>query len=136
MANPINDIHNSFRIAKATYDFSVVGGAISTIILPGADEIPSGAIVTGILVDCRTIVTGAGGATVAITGGGLTLIAADTLANQELDETGVAWLAAGGTESTAVYVPQKATSSAPIKAVVAVGALTAGIFDVYVQYMI
>lgn len=130
-----NELSRS-RVAKATYSFALdtTVGAVGTVVLASTEDIPIGALITGVLVDSRTITTGGGGCQVAIAGGGLTLVAAQTLAGQELDETGPAWLAAAGNESTAVYVPQKASSSAVISVAVTVAAITAGIFDIYVHY--
>ena len=104
------------RVAKATYSFAVDGGAISTIIPSVADIIPTGALIKEVVFNTRTIVTGGGGATVAITGGGITLIAADTLANNELDEANPTVVFASTSD------PLIATASAPIKVVVAVAA--------------
>ena len=125
------------RVAKATYSFAVDGGAVSTIQPQTSDIIPSGAIITNVIFDSKTATTSGGAATVAITGGGLTLVAAQTIANNLLDGTLVSIMKAAGntgSTSTAPYIVSKTTSAAPIKVVVAVAALTAGIFDVYVEY--
>lgn len=139
MANPKNDIQNSVKIAKATYDFSTAGGAIGTITIPFADIVPNGAIVTDVKLNSRTIVTSGGAATIALTAGGVTLKAAETIANSVLNATGIVdVIRAGnaGSTGTAKYVPIVATSSAAIGVTVAVAALTAGVFDIYVYYTI
>lgn len=54
------------EVAKATYDFSVDGGAISTILLASSQIIPTGAIIFGGLIDIPVTLTSGGGATMAI----------------------------------------------------------------------
>lgn len=130
---------NVKRVAKATYSFAVDGGAVSTITPSVTDVIPQGAIVTDVTIQVSTLCTGGGGCTVAITGGGLTLVAAETLANNVLNATGVVrMIAAGnaGVTSTAPYISQLASSSATIKVVVGTTAVTAGVFNVFVEYVI
>lgn len=53
------------QIAKATYDFTVDGGAISTIQLASSPIIPAGAIIYGGLIDGIILPTSGGGATIA-----------------------------------------------------------------------
>src|ERR1700739_3189270 len=119
MANPINDIHNSARVAKATYDFSVVGGAVATLVIPGADEIPSGAIIQDVIIDCPTALTTSAGATIAITGGGITIAGGTPIAVSSAPFTAgtVGRVGAAGVITTG-YVVQKATSTAPLKVVI------------------
>ncbi len=124
------------RVAKATYSFAVDGGAVGTIEPASTEIIPAGAIIQNIIFNSRTATTGSS-STIAITGGGLTLVAAQTIANNLLDGTAVSLIKAAGntgSTSTAPYIVALTTASAPIKVVVAVGALTAGIFDVIVEY--
>lgn len=54
------------QLAKATYDFSVDGGAIGTILLVSSPVIPVGAIIFGGLIDIPVTLTSGGAATVAI----------------------------------------------------------------------
>ena len=54
------------QVAKATYDFSVDGGAISTIQLFSSQVIPAGAIILGGIIDPITTLTSGGAATVAV----------------------------------------------------------------------
>lgn len=123
------------RVAKCRYSFSADGGVVGTIQPQVTDVIPVNAIITRVTVDCITAVTGSS-STVAITGGGVTLVGAQTLATNKLDaDTTVSDLLRAGAIVTSLgYLPIKATSSAPLKVVVAVGALTAGVFDLYVEY--
>ncbi len=53
------------QVAKATYDFSVDGGAIATFNLFSSPVIPAGAIIFGGLIDGITTLAGGGGATIA-----------------------------------------------------------------------
>jgi hypothetical protein len=133
------DIQGSKRIAKATYDFSTAGGAVGAIILPDADVLPSGAIVTDVKAVVRTTVTSGGAATIALTAGGVTLKAAETIANSVYNGTGIVDVIRagnGGSTGTAKYVPISATSSAAIGITVATAALTAGVVDFYVEYLV
>lgn len=128
-----------FRVAKASYNFAVDGGAIATIIPSISDEIPIGAIITDVTINTTVAVTTGGSPTIAITGGGVTLSAAATLANSELDDiqvTRVIRAGQGGASGTAPYIPIIATASAQIAVVVATAALTAGTFDIYVSYLL
>jgi hypothetical protein len=52
--------------AKATYDFSVDGGAVGTITPVNSPVIPAGAIVLGAIIYPITLPTSGGGATIAI----------------------------------------------------------------------
>lgn len=127
------------RVAKATYSFAVDGGAVATIVPVTTDSIPVNAIVTEVLIDSRTACTSGGSATVAITGGGVTLQGAIDYNQAPYSGTSPAKVLRAGASgatgvTTAVYIPIKATSTAPIKVVIAGAALTAGIFDVYVEY--
>lgn len=132
------DIRNSKKIAKATYTFATDGGAVAALNLADTDMIPSGAIITDVKLNCGTIVTSGGAAQIAITGGGVTLKAAETIANSVLNATGIVdVIRAGnaGSTGTAKYIPIVATSSAPIGITVSVAALTAGVFDIIVEYV-
>lgn len=136
MANPKNDFSNSLKVAKATYDFSVVGGAVSTIVLPNADVIPTGAILHDVIVDCTTAATSGGSATLKFTGGGVDLTGAVAVGSAPYTAGTIGHMSASGGVTTAPYVVAKATSSAPIKMVVGTAALTAGVATVYVYYTI
>ena len=132
-----NDLSNSLKVAKATYNFATVGGAVSTITLPGSDIIPSGAIIQDVVIDCTTACTTSAGATIAVTGGGLTLAGSTPIAVAAAPFTGgtVGRVGAAGVITTG-YVVQKATSSAAMQVVIGTGAVTAGAFTVYVYYTV
>jgi hypothetical protein len=135
----LKDIQKSNRIAKASYDFTVVGGAVATITLPNADIIPNGAIITKVMVDMKTALTSGGSATVVINGGGITIAGATPAAYGSAPFNGTVPAVIGqstGLTVTAPYIPQVATSSAPITLTVGTAALTAGKFDIYIDYTI
>lgn len=119
-------------VAEATYSFAVNGGAVGDIVLTGA-TIPSGAIIMSGVVEVTTAVTSGGAATVAIKVEG----AADTVAAAAV--SGAPWSSTGrksvipvGTGATSL----KTTAERSITATVAVAALTAGVFNVYLTYFV
>lgn len=126
------------RVAKATYSFAVDGGAVSTITPVTTEIIPNGAIITDVKVNVRTTVTTSAAAEIALTAGGVTIKAAETIANSVYNGTGIVnVIRAGnaGATGTAKYIPIIATSDASVKVVISVGAVTAGVFDIYVEYI-
>jgi hypothetical protein len=121
---------------RATYDFSQQGGAISTIALSGgALPIPAGAVIIGGYVDVTTPLTSGGAATIA---------AQVEAANDILTAVAVASWTAGRknilpsqttgalTASTAV----KTTAARDISIVIAAVALTAGVCDIVLFYVL
>lgn len=127
MSNQVNRI----RVAKATYNFAVDGGLVSTITPVTSEIVPLGAIVKAVYTDALTATTSGGSATVAINAGGTTLVAAGTLAANSLSGTLKVSQTLSGS-ATAI----KTAANGFITVTVAVAALTAGKFDVYVEYMI
>lgn len=123
-------IEDSRRIARAHYDFAVDGGAVGDIALRG-DKIPSGAIITDVLINVETVLTSGGAATVALKSEG----AADLNAAAAI--SGAPWSAAGAKRGdlTATSAPVKTTAERTITATVATAALTAGKFSVLVSYV-
>ena len=129
------------RVAKASYSFTTDGGATGTIIPSISDIVPSGATI----VDVKSIVNTAFTTTnsdgqIAWTAGGVTIKAAETTSNCVYG-TGsgaiVDVIRAGnaGSTGTAKYIPITTTSSAQIKLVLTVDAITAGAVDMYVFYI-
>lgn len=112
-------------IAKATYDFSVDGGA-AAVITPATNEVvPEGAIVVRAWTDVATNMTSGGAATVALDVGGVALKAAtayNDAAYQGVDAHSV--------------TAAKTTSDARITFTVADAALTAGKVHIFVEYFI
>ena len=123
------------KVAKAHYDFAVDGGAVATITPAITATIPTNAVITAVTIDVTTALTSAGAATVALTAGGVTIGAAGAYSSAPYNGTAPAVIARStGLTGTALYIPIKATSAASIKVVVGTAALTAGVFDIYVEY--
>jgi hypothetical protein len=118
------------RLAVALYDFSVDGGAVGDITLRG-DTIPSGAIVTDVLINVDTALTSGGSATVALKSeGAADLNSADAISGAPWSTTG-----AKRGDLTATTAPVKTTAARSVVATVGTAALTAGKFSVYVSYL-
>lgn len=123
-------IANSVQIARAEYDFAVDGGAVGDITLRG-QQVPSGAIITDVLIRVTTALTSGGAATVALKSeGAADLNAADVISGAPWSTTG-----AKRGDLDADTAPVLTTADRAIKATVAVAALTAGKFSVFVTYM-
>lgn len=120
------------RVAKATYSFAVDGGAQGTITPATNSTIPLGAVVTGVFVDCTTNVAPAAGATIAINGGGTTLVTAATATAHGLNTGTVKKSLALVSSATAI----KTTANGAITLTVASADLTAGVVNIYVEYFI
>lgn len=118
------------RMAVGLYSFAIDGGAVGDIALRG-DAIPSGAIITDVLVHVDTALTSGGAATVALKAeSAADLNAADAVSGAPWSTTGAK---RGGL--TATTAPVKTTAARAITATVATAALTAGKFSVYVSYL-
>jgi len=118
MANP------KLMTARATYDFSVDGGAVSTIVPSNSAIVPDNAVITNVYHVTTTALTSGGSATLALTAGGITLNAAVAFDNADYADEAV----------ILNEVNDKTTSSTGIQFVIATAALTAGVVDVYVEY--
>ena len=118
------------RLAVGLYSFATDGGAVGDITLRG-DAIPSGAIVTDVLIHVDTALTSGGAATVALKAeSAADLNAADAISGAPWSSTG-----AKRGDLTATTAPVKTTASRPIVATVGTAALTAGKFSVYVSFL-
>lgn len=111
-------------VAKAIYDFSVDAGAASTIVPDNSAIIPNNAVVTTATTCVTTACTSGGSATVAITAGGITLVAQQNFNHASLADEKV----------TLNDVGDKTTSATGIQFVIATAALTAGVIECYVEY--
>ena len=120
MANP------KLMTAHAKYDFAVDGGAASTIVPSNSAIVPNNAIIVRCYSVVTTAMTSGGSATLSLTTGGVTLLAATAYNNGAFDDEDV-------TEHTVV---DKTTSSTGLQFVIATAALTAGVVDCYVEYYI
>lgn len=127
-------IKHSVRILKATYDFSTMGGAVSTITLKGDDGqavvIPKGAVVVDCLIDTITAGTTSASGTISFGTGQATTDLKSALAAASL--TGLVACSPVGTAATAI----KMTADRTMTATIATGALTAGKAYVYVYYLV
>lgn len=118
------------RLAVGLYNFATDGGAVGDITLRG-DAIPSGAIITDVLIHVDTALTSGGAATVALKAeSAADLNAADVISGAPWSTTG-----AKRGDLTATTAPVKTTAARSIVATVGTAALTAGKFSVYVSYL-
>ena len=119
------------KYLEAVYDFSVNGGAIGSIALNDASgnplNIPEKAIVINAHIEVETAVTSSGSATVAF---GL-------LANTDAFKaaTGKATLVEDYVVGASNDLPLKMAIPTPVMATVAVAALTAGKFRIFIKYI-
>jgi hypothetical protein len=118
------------KVAVGLYDFATDGGVVGDIVLRGGQQIPAGAIIVDALIHVDTPPTSGGAATLAIkTEGAADINAADVI-------SGAPWSTAGAKRGDfgATTAPIKTTAARSIVATVAVAALTAGRFKVFVEY--
>ena len=116
-----NEFYNN-RCAKATYDFDVLAGAQADAV--GLSEtVPAGAIVTRVITSTLDAFTSGGSATVAINIGSTEVLVATAFDNAAFVGVDVAY-------STPV------AASGEINLDIAGADLTAGKYDVYVEYLV
>jgi len=123
----------SVGLAKMTYSFAVDGGAIGLIVPVNSPTLPNKAIIMGGVIDISTTVTGAGASISLGTSAGssnVALLAATAIASWGAG----AVLAMIPIFTAATYL--KLTAAGKLTLTVSAGALTAGIFDVQVVYVI
>jgi hypothetical protein len=114
------------RWAKAEYDFAVDGGVAGDISL--GVNIPDNAVILGGFVEGITAVTSSGGATIAVK----LQSAADILgATGKASFTGTAVLPC----AAVLAGPFKCTAARTVTITVATAALTAGKFNVWIEYL-
>ncbi|MFI5420767.1 MAG: hypothetical protein ACHQ1H_07335 [Nitrososphaerales archaeon] len=120
------------QTAHAKYDFGVDGGVIGAILLASTVAIPANAIIVGATLNPTTALTSGGSATISVeTTAGLTvgqIKAATAVASYSIDAL------LNGTVTLAA--PVKTTAAGNIQITVAVAALTAGIMDIFVYYVL
>lgn len=118
----------------ATYDFAVLGGAVSTVNLKGIYGsnvvIPKGAIVTSCIIDVITALTSGGLATVALGTGQ----AGNDLKAALAFDSYTALVAGVPVGSAATSI--KMTADRTMTATIATAALTAGKINVLVEYYV
>jgi hypothetical protein len=119
------------KYARAVYSFATNGGAVGDITLTTTPVIPSGALVTEAVIKVNTVLTGAT-ATVALKlEAAADLNAADAISGAPWSTTGVKRADKLGVENAGILT----TAARSVVATVATAALTAGAFDVVVEYM-
>lgn len=121
------------KICRADYDFAVDGGAAGTIALLGSTDIPANAIILGGALVIETALTSAGAATAALhVEGAGDLVVAALVSGAPWSSTGNKDIIPDATGSTAI----KTTAARDVTLTIAVAALTAGKFQVYLSYML
>lgn len=121
------------KCARARWDFSVDGGATGDISIGPTGQIPSGAYITHGFVEVDTAVTGGASAELAIkVEGAADIVASAVVSGAPWSTTGRKSIVPAGTGATSV----KTTAARTITATVAVAALTAGVVDVVLFYVV
>lgn len=113
------------KMAKASYKFSVDGGAEGTIVPKAGATIPVGAIITSVFTDGPGM-TKTSSATLAIAVGGVTIKSATAVDSADFN---------GLDAQLAATTLNKTTSTGPITFTVAGGTIASGSLDVYVEYI-
>jgi hypothetical protein len=126
-------VPDGFLVAHARYDFSVDGGAEpSTIVLALSDIIPAGAILLGGTINPTVALTSGGSATISIgTSAGTT----GTAAIKALTAVATYSLDALLNVVPVFATPVKMTAAGTITITIAVAAVTAGVMDIFVFYV-
>lgn len=120
------------KVARGEYDFAVDGGAVSTIALMGATDIPSGATILGGWLEVETIAASGGAATIAVqVEAANDIIAAAAFGGAPWSTTGRKSVIPVFTGATAV----RTTAARDISAAIAGAALTGGKFSVVLFYL-
>lgn len=120
------------KVARARYDFATEGGATGDIVLTRGDvKIPNDARVLEAFIDVTTVPTSAGAATIAVK----LQSAADVNAADAI--SGAPWSTTGVKRADALEGVDKGlklTADRTVTLTVGTAALTAGVFDVIVEY--
>ena len=124
-------LRNCIQVLFAQYDFAVQGGAIGTVNLLGLDGkpavLPQNAIIVLALIDVLTPCTTSASGTIALTAQSAGDIKAALAA---ASYTGLVAGIPVGTAATAI----KMTADRTLQATIATGAITAGKFNVIIEY--
>ena len=125
-------VTGALRVARARYSFAADGGAVGTINGVGATIIPSGAVVIGTLLNVGTIVTSGGAGTLAV--------GVEAAGDQQAAAavSGAPWSTTGWKWATQTFTtaPDVTTAARDVTFTVATAALTAGVVDAYVFYLV
>lgn len=120
------------KTARGNYSFAADGGAVSTIALMGATNIPSGATITGGFIDITTALVGAT-ATIAVqVESAGDICAATAVASWTTGRKNVLPALTSGSLTAGTVV--RTTAARDISIVIATAALTAGVFSVVLFY--
>ena len=136
VAAPAADGLGLLRVARATYDFSVNGGAIGAI--PLAATLPVGALVVGgfieVLTTCTTAGADAGTMAIHVQSANDIVTATAVSAGGDIWDAGKRAIVpkANTPETTSIKI---ATTAKPITATIAGQAFTAGKFIVFLYYV-
>lgn len=117
---------------RARYDFAVDGGAVGDIDLTKTAAVPAGAYITSGWVEVDVVPTSGGSATIAVkVEGANDIINAAAISGAPWSSTGRKSTIPVGTGVTSV----KTTAARKVIATVGTAALTAGSFDVVLEYI-
>lgn len=119
--------------AKMTYDFTVDGGAISTITPTNSPLIPANAIILGGTIDCTVSANGGAGATIALGLGSGAQVAALKGATAFATFAAPGQVALVPVFTAATFV--KVAAATRLTVTIATNTLTAGRFDVNIVYV-
>lgn len=121
----------SVKAVRGRYDFAVDGGAVGDIELSA--NLPANAVVIGGFLEVDTVPTSGGAATVAVkVEGAGDVVAAAAISGAPWSSTGRKDIVPDFTGSAMI----KTTTTRKITATVATAALTAGVFDVVLFYVV
>ena len=125
-------VSGSIRTARARWSFAVDGGAVGSINGIGSNIVPSGAVVVGTLINVVTAVTSGGAGTLAV--------GVEAAGDQQTAAavSGAPWSTTGWkwATQTLTTAPDVTTQARDIVFTIATAALTAGVVDVYVFYLV
>ena len=107
--------------ASAVYDFTVDGGADTTITPAETSIIPDNALITEVVIETLTAFVG-GAHTLLVNAGGVAITAATSIANRSV------------TVPYTTVLPKKATGIGAIKVTVATAIITSGKANIIVGY--
>ena len=132
---PVIEGTTGLKSTLGEYDFTVDGGAVSTITLRSGDSrgntIPAGAVVVGGYLEVDTVVTSGGAATLGVSAEAAgDLLAPTVVSGAPWSSTGRKSIIPAFTGATSV----KTSATRSLQVTVAVAALTAGKFRVVVFY--
>lgn len=126
------------NIARARYSFATDGGLVSNIIPADSDTIPKNAIVLGGIANPTTALTSGGSATISIGtsagSGTASILALTAVASYSIDA--LIELMGQNSQAAAQKVPFKMSAAGQLQISVAVAALTAGILEILVWYVV